>query len=123
MKLYNTLKESLAYELDNYSEDYRYPEGLSVDLERTTRRIWQHMKQANALNWYRSRAQWEGEESAHMAVMDWLSMFEPTFYMPYSFEYKCWKCPETHMEGSRTEQERAETLANLKSMDIEAWPV
>ena len=79
MKLYDVLKESLEYELTHYAEDYGFTDCPPVDIEKTSRRIYRWMARTNRVAWYRTRQDWEIAESGHLTVMDWLSMYEPTF--------------------------------------------
>jgi hypothetical protein len=71
MFIYDTVKESLDYELTHYSE------WRSWDTEATARKVWLYLGQRNTLTWLRGRETWAQTEAVHGAVMDWLGMFEP----------------------------------------------
>ncbi len=77
--LYEHLKESLAYELTHYPEDYEL-EHLAgeIDIERTARRVWRWFMRQDILPKLRTKQEWQNQESIHLLACDWLSMYEPT---------------------------------------------
>lgn len=75
--LYYTVQECLDYELTQYPEEHPW-QVEDWDTEATSRRIWRYLKERNTLSWLRGKQEWQQSEALHLAVIDWLSMYEPT---------------------------------------------
>jgi hypothetical protein len=75
MSLYDTVIDVVLYEW-NETRD-QYDSGHELQLEQTARQVWRYLAKRNTLRQIRAMPeQWQREESAHLATLDYFSSFE-----------------------------------------------
>ena len=75
MSVYDTVKNVILYEW-NETRD-QYDSGHELQLEQTSRKVWRYLAKRNTLRQIRTMPeQWQREEAAHLATLDYFSSFE-----------------------------------------------